>query len=64
MQFKQSWPILMIKTVHIVDLIEKFNTVKNHVDRIQINSLSISIDIKINRYLTHLLSYKTVLNEY
>ena len=34
--------ILMIQTVHILDFIEEFNTIKNYPDRIQINNQLIS----------------------
>ena len=60
--------ILMIQIGNDIDLIENFNIIKNHVDRIQINSRLISIFIKINWYNiichTHLLSYKLVLSGY
>ena len=57
-----------MQTTHIADLIEKFNIIKNHIDRIQINSRSISIYIKINGYNhishTQLWNNKTVLKRY
>ena len=34
-------PILMIQTIHIVESVVKINTVKNHVNQIQINICSV-----------------------
>ena len=61
-------PVLIIQTVHIVNLIENYNIVKKHGDLTKINNQLISIYIKINRYNrvchTHLLYKQNKTNGY